>query len=151
MPAVTSGYTCSKLEPSLLSLPPKLAINQELGVSTWLTSLPIKDEGYVFNKQEIWDLLYIRYGWNLNRLPEKCACGVRFDVHHAIICKKGIFLTQRHNQLRNITAILLKEVFKNVRVKPPLQTLTSKELREKTVNVKEVSRVDISAIILLKR
>ena len=194
IPAITGGYICSKLERSLLSLPPKLGglglpifadisnkeyvnsikvtndltdliikqnpkyevnvkllnevknnikrdrredqnkllrdirlnlheekrrlhdINQELGASTWLTSLPIKDEGYVFNKQEFWDLIHIRYGWNLTRLPEKCACGVRFDVHHALICKKGGFITQRHNQLRNITAVLLKEVCRNVRV-----------------------------------
>ena len=88
-----------------------------------------ENDGYVFNKQEFWNLLHIRYGWNLTRLSEKGACGVRFDFHHALICKKGEFITQRHNQLRNITAVPLKEVCKNIHVKPPLQTLTGVELR----------------------
>ena len=27
--------------------------NKQVGASTWLTNLPIKDEGYVFSKQRI--------------------------------------------------------------------------------------------------
>ena len=53
-------------------------IHQEIGSSSWLTSLPLKDEGYVVNKQSFWDLIRIRYGWELSRLPDKnktCECG----------------------------------------------------------------------------
>ena len=32
-------------------------INRELGASSWLTALPIKDEGYVMCKQLFWDLI----------------------------------------------------------------------------------------------
>ena len=100
---------------------------------------------FLINKNS-WIFYTYGYGWNLTRLPEKCARGVRFDVHHALICKKGSFITKIHNQLRNITAVLLREVFKNVSVEPPLQTITGEELREKTVNVKDESKVDIIAI-----
>jgi len=57
-------------------------------MSSWLTSLPLEDEGYVLIKQCFQDLLCIRYGWKLNRLPIKCECGAHFDIEHALRCKK---------------------------------------------------------------
>ena len=36
-------------------------LNLETGASSWLTTLPIKEEGYILNKQSYWDLLSIRY------------------------------------------------------------------------------------------
>ena len=36
-------------------------LNLETGVSSWLTILPIKEEGYILNKQSFWDLLSIGY------------------------------------------------------------------------------------------
>ena len=48
------------------SMPPEQIrlndINCEIGASSWLTFLPLKEEGYRLNKQEFWDLLHIRYG-----------------------------------------------------------------------------------------
>ena len=43
----------------------KLKLNdrhQEKGTSIWLSTLPLKDEGYCLNKQEFWDLVKLRYG-----------------------------------------------------------------------------------------
>ena len=37
-------------------------INRQQGASTWLTTLPIKEEGYTINKNCFWDLLRLRYG-----------------------------------------------------------------------------------------
>ena len=37
-------------------------INLEPGASSWISSLPLEDEGYVLNKQLFWDLIHIRYG-----------------------------------------------------------------------------------------
>ena len=39
--------------------------NTEKGVSNWLTVLPIKHHGFDLNKQEFWDGIRLRYGWNL--------------------------------------------------------------------------------------
>ena len=35
-------------------------LNLETGASSWPTTLPIKEEGYILNKQSFWDLLSIR-------------------------------------------------------------------------------------------
>ena len=86
----------------------------EKGASSWLTILPIKDEGYLLNKQLFWDLIRIRYGLQLAKLPAKCECGCVFDLHHALSCKKGEFVSLRHNELKNLTTKLLKEVCKDV-------------------------------------
>ena len=120
-------------------------INQEAGASSWLTTLPLKDEGYVLNKQIFWDLIRIRYGWELTRLPENCECGYKFNIEHAISCKKGGFVSIRHNSIRNITASLLKEVSHDVRIEPSIQKLTGEEFNEKTSNLKDEARVDICA------
>ena len=50
-------------------------INQQDSASTWLTTLPIKEQGYTMNKNCFWDLLRLRYGWQLQRLPTTCVCG----------------------------------------------------------------------------
>ncbi|KAG1665091.1 hypothetical protein GQR58_019562 [Nymphon striatum] len=78
-------------------------VNQEKGTSCWLTTLPIKDIGYSLSKRKFFDAIRLRYGWPLNNIPSKCACGDGFTTQHAFSCKKGGFVTQRHNQLRNIT------------------------------------------------
>ena len=38
-------------------------LNQKTGASAWLTTLPLKQEGYPLTKQLFWDLIRIRYGW----------------------------------------------------------------------------------------
>ena len=63
---------------------------------------------------------------------------------HALSCKKGGFVSLRHNHIRNITSILLKEVFKDVSVESQLHQLTGKYLRHSTAASNEV-RLDISA------
>ena len=99
-------------------------INQEKSASTWLSTLPLKEEGYSLSKQEFWDLVKIRYGWPLSRSPNMCSCGVKYDFQHSLSCKKGGFVTLRHNHFRNITANLIDQVCHDVRVVPPLQVLT---------------------------
>ena len=64
-------------------------INQEIGASSWISTLPLASERYIMNKQLFWDLIRIRYGWELKRLPEKCTCGSNFNLQHALSCKKG--------------------------------------------------------------
>ena len=120
-------------------------INEEKGVSSWISTLPLASEGYIMNKQLFWDLIRIRYGWELKRLPEKCACGSNFNLQHALSCKKGGFISIRHNQIRNITASLLKETSKDVRVEPILQQLTGENFNSRSAIITEEARLDISA------
>ena len=74
-------------------------LNLETGASSWFTTLPIKEEGYTLNKQSFWDLLSIRYGWKLKRIPSHRACGNTFNLHQALQCPKGGFVTLRHNHI----------------------------------------------------
>ena len=41
----------------------------EKGASFWLTALPLRDQGFCFNKQEFRDALCFRYGWQLKHVP----------------------------------------------------------------------------------
>ena len=122
-----------------------LEINQEVGASSWLSCPPLNEEGYVLNKQAFWDLIKLRYDWCLSRLPDTCECGVKFSIEHALSCKKGGFVTLRHNTVRNITAKLLNEVCPDVRVEPSLQPLTGEHLCYASSNTSDEARVDISA------
>jgi hypothetical protein len=113
--------------------------------SNWLSSIPLEEFDFKLNKVEFWDALHLRYNWPVPNLPSRCACGERFDVQHAMSCKKGGFVTQRHNELRDITARLLTEVCNDVEVEPPLIKLTGEQMRHKTAKIKEEARPDISA------
>ena len=83
-------------------------LNREKGASSWLTTTPPSEEGYDLTKHLFWDLIRIRYVWTLTRLPSNCECSIRFDIQHALSCKEGRFVSLQHNQIRNITFILLK-------------------------------------------
>ena len=121
-------------------------INQEIGASSWISTLPLASEDYIMNKQLFWDLIRIRYGWELKRLPEKCACGSNFNLQHALSCKKGGFISIRHNQIRNITASLLKETCKDVRVEPTLQQLTGENFNSRSAIITEEARLLVSGM-----
>ena len=120
-------------------------INSEKGASIWLTTLPLIDEGYTIPKNVFWDLIRLRYGWSLKRLPIKCECGETFSIEHALTCKKGGFVSLRHNSLRDITATLLSNACKDVCVEPPLTPLTGEEFNERSANTSDDARLDIKA------
>ena len=54
-------------------------------------------------------------------------------------------MTSRHSYIRNTTANLLTEVYKDVRVEPQLQPLSGERFSEKTANKSDQTRIDISA------
>ena len=62
---------------------------QMKGASAWLTSLPLKEEGFSLNKREFFDAIHIRYRWTLRRLPSKCGCKKSFTMDHAMQCPLG--------------------------------------------------------------
>ena len=63
----------------------------------------------------------MRYGWDPPHLPDTCVCGFSFSVDHA---PRGGFPSLCHNELRDITASLMKEVCHNVTIEPILQPLS---------------------------
>lgn len=118
---------------------------QEVGASNWLTALPIKAKGFSLNKQEFFDALALRYGWHMDGLPQSCWCGSPFNTNHAMICKTGGFVVIRHDEVRDLTAQMLREVCHDVRVEPELLPTGGRSFTLRSVNTAEDARLDISA------
>lgn len=70
--------------------------------------LPIRDRDFDLKESEFRDAVKLRYDWEVPDTPSVCVCGDIFHVDHANIYKRGGFVIQRHNNLRNLEAELLK-------------------------------------------
>ena len=73
-----------------------------------------------------------------------CECGSKLNIQHALSCKKGGFVSMRHNKVPNITAAPLKEVCHGVCVESNIHKLSGESF-ERTVNITDEARVDIKA------
>ena len=122
-----------------------LEASQEKGASSWLNALPLKTQGFLLDKQSFRVAIFTRYGIPLRRLPTHCVCGAKFSVEHALTCKKGGFITSRHNEIRRITADFLKEVCLDVEEEPLLQEITGEVFQAKTAKVEKEARLDVAA------
>ena len=126
--------------------PPKikqvLDLTAEIGSSVWLTVLPLREMGFNLNKREFRDAIKLRYDWPVDDTPSTCACGDIFTVDHAMICKRGRFVTQRHNELRNLETELLSTVCSDVEIEPVLRDVCGEQLN-RGANKAQDARLDI--------
>ena len=97
---------------------------QMKGASSWLTSLPLKEQGYVLSKGEFFDSIALRYRWTFKRLPNNCVCGQDFSMDHALQCGNGEYVIRRHNMIRDMFSELLNQVCHGVHTETSLQLLT---------------------------
>ena len=72
------------------------------------------------------------------------ACGVQFNVDHAMVCQRGGFIIQRHNELRDLEAEMLRMVCNDVEVEPVLQEVTGETINHRA-NKAPYARLDIHA------
>ena len=121
-----------------------LDLAQEKGSSLWLTVLPLQELGFNLNKGEFRDAIKLRYDWPFDDIPSACVCGETFTVDHAMICKRGGFVIQRHNELRDLEADLLSIVCNDVEVEPILQDISGEQLNSGSNKAKD-ARLDIHA------
>ena len=98
------------------------------GASSWLTVLPIRDMNFELNKSEFRDAVKMRYDWDVPDMPSVFVCGDHFSVDHAMICKRGGFVIQPHNKLRDLEAEMLRMVCNGVEIELVLQHITGEEL-----------------------
>ena len=122
-----------------------IQLASEPGASSWLTCRPLSRHGFVLSKSEFRDGLALCYGWRPSRLPSTCVCGASFTVAHALTCSTGGFPSLRHNEVRDITASLLKRVANSVAIEPHLQPLSGEQLRYKTASTEDQARLDVAA------
>ena len=115
----------------------------ETGTSSWLTTLPIREHRFVLHKGAFRDALCLRYGWTPPHLPSHCTCGSSLTIEHALNCKCG-FLSLRHNELRDITANLLTEIYPDVQIEPMLLSLSGKQFSYQSAITHDNARSDIA-------
>ena len=60
-------------------------------------------------------------------------------------CKRGGFVSIRHNDLRGLTADMLTKVCKDIEIEPKLTPLIGKEFGSRTANTTNEARLDIRA------
>ena len=92
----------------------------EKGASSWLNVFPTKYMDFTLNKRKFRDAVKLRYDWPIPECPSICVCGVMVSVYHAMVCKRGGFVIQRHNELRDLEAELLEMVYSEVQIEPSL-------------------------------
>ena len=118
---------------------------RDTGASNWLNALPIKDQQLDLNKGQFVDALCLRYNQPLRNLPSTCPCGEKFNIEHALSCKKGGFIAQRHDNLRDVFTVLLSKMCKDVEVEPHLLPVTNEAFDLRTANTSTEARLDIKA------
>ena len=100
--------------------------------------------GFNLNKREFRDAIKLRYDWPVDDIPSPCVCGDAFTVDHAMICKRGGFVSQRHNELRDLEAELLNMVCTDVEIEPVLQDISGEQLGRGSNRAPD-ARLDIHA------
>ena len=116
----------------------------EKGSSNWLTVIPLKELHFNLNKREFRDAVKLRHDWEIADMPTVCTCGDQFTVNHAMICRRGGFIIQRPNELRDLEAELLRTVWNDVEVEPVLQKVTAEILND-GANKAPDARLDVHA------
>ena len=120
-----------KIEKVMKDLPEDLrdlvTRHQDRGASFWLEALPLEESEYILSKEVFKDGVRLRYDLPLPDLPSSCVCGDKFTVERALSCKKGGFINQRHDNIRDLFVCLLKRVCPNVKQEPHLTPLLTGE------------------------
>ena len=116
----------------------------EKGALNWLTVIPIKEMNFNLNKREFRDAIKLRYDWEIADLLAMCTCGDLFTVDHAMVCQHGGLIIQRHNEIRDLEAEMLRMVCTDVEIEPVLQEITGEELN-RGANKAPDARLDLHA------
>ena len=106
----------------------------------------------MLDKGQFRDAIYLRYGWEPLRLPEKCGCGAQFNVPHAMQCMTGGYRGLMHNEVQYVFYDAFKQAgFKDVVWEPSLQTLEGETFKYKTANKDDEARSDLRVLGFFSR
>ena len=122
-----------------------LVLAKEKGSYVWLSALPLQRLGYVLNKEGFRDAIRLRYNWPIPNVPRQCACGVKNNNDHLLMCKKGGYIHIRHDALVQTEAELMREAgCKDVRTEQFLIPTQGDHLRRGTEKGDQ-ARMDVAA------
>ena len=81
---------------------------------------------------------------SLSRSTKSLHAGEKFTVCHTLSCKKGGFVAQRHDGVRNLLTTFIDKICK-VENKPRLQPLDNERFHLRSAVTSSVARLDIKA------
>ena len=101
----------------------------------------------MLNKGEFRDAIYLRYGWEPPRLLEKCGCGAKYSVAHAMQCMTGGYRGLLHNAVQYSFYNTMKEAgYKDIVWEPELLPLEGENFKFKSANKDEEARSDVRVL-----
>ena len=95
-------------------------LRHQKSLSCWLNVLPVQRDRFNLSAVDFCDSLCLRYMKPLLNLPASCdGCGAPFTTSHALDCRKGGLIIQRHNEIRDLLFDLISLVWSH-QVKEPI-------------------------------
>ena len=111
------------------------------GASSWLNVFLMD---FTLNKREFRNAVKLCYDWPIPECPSIFVGGANFSADHTMVYKRGGFVIQRHNELRDLEAELLEMVCSVVQIELSLQPVTGEKLSRGT-NKENGARLDVHA------
>mmetsp|Transcript_13622 Transcript_13622/g.28127 ORF Transcript_13622/g.28127 Transcript_13622/m.28127 type:complete len:216 (+) Transcript_13622:278-925(+) len=117
---------------------------------SWLTTMPNKLNGTELSAEQFRDSLRPQFGLKPQNMPTHCdGCHQRFTVGHALQCRKGGLITQRHNDMVATVGALCRTAFTKSSVRdepsiPNYQTLGQVNGNNGEQNQPQALRGDLS-------
>ena len=90
LPYVQSIQVFPSMSSIALQLKHCVDLAKEHGASSWLSVLPLTEQGFHLHKGVFRDALCLRYGWSLFNIPQLCTCSKVFTIDHAMLCLMGV-------------------------------------------------------------
>ena len=120
-------------------------ISTKKGVSSWLTVLPIRAQGFDLHKGAFKDCLCLRYGWTPSSLSTSCTCGSPFLLIMPSTALLVVFPPSDMMVSETYSQTYERSVNMYVSVEPTLQPLTGENLIPISANSSTEARLDIRA------
>ena len=117
-------------------------------LSSWLNVLPCQKDNFDLTCNEFRDALNLRYSKPLLHLPPTCdGCSSLFTTSHALDCKKGGLVTQRHNEVWDLLYDLASQAWTQVTKEPIIrEALPGREALVGDISIRGVWQPQSTAV-----
>ena len=127
----------------------KKLIQLTQGNRSWLTVIPIQENGFALTTSEFRYALRIRNNKQLQGMPSKCPCSQKHNLNYDVNCKRGGgFVVMRHNNIRDLEDNLLNTIQNDVEIEPALQKIDNERIGGRT---EDEARPDIRARVVWRQ